>query len=287
MLQSSLRFASSQIGVPLPALSRIVLLGGGMRLRGLVAFISQGLGKPAELFNPAGMKLGSSLEPGIAKLLAERPGDFGAALGLGAARLREGGGDPAKSVLSLLPAKYVKRRELKDRTLFLYAAGVLLAVLLVARLSHAIYTNVGASSVQSQLAVTHAQLQAKKKDLDGTTREAEKRKARLNRLLKESELTAFQAFVLDALSRVLRPEIQLEKIYMDLGETDDGTSWDYNLRVAGRVNNEKRQGNDLILDLQSTLKAEDRIGSVDVESSRPDGSWYTFELSLRPNYVSY
>ena len=35
MLQSSIRFASTQIGVTLPALTRVVLAGGGSRLRGL------------------------------------------------------------------------------------------------------------------------------------------------------------------------------------------------------------------------------------------------------------
>ncbi len=288
MLQASLRFASTQIGVSLPALSRVSLLGGGMRLRGLPAFLTQGLGKPAELFSPSGVKLSSDLPQPVAKALSEKPGDFGAALGLGASRLREGSGtDAAKSPLSLLPAKYAKRREFKDRTLFLYAAGALLVVFLCARLAHAIYANVSASSVRSQLEGVHAALDAKKKELDQTVREAEKRKARLNRLLRESELTAFQAYVLDLLSRVVRPEIQLEKIHMDLGESEDDTSFDYNLRVAGRVNNEKRQGLDWILELQSALKAEERIASVEVESSRPDGAWYTFELSLRPNYVSY
>jgi Tfp pilus assembly PilM family ATPase len=287
MLQSSIRFASSQIGMPLPAITRVVVSGGGMRLRGLPSFLAQGLGKPVAHFEAKGLVAGAGLSQSAAKALAERPGAFAASLGLGLTGLVANTGDPQKGSLSILPTKYQQRREFKDRTLFLYAAAVLLGLLLFARLGHAIYANVAASSVLKDLTTTHTELEAKKQELDNTRRTADARKARLNRLLKESEQTAFQAFVLDTLSHVLRPEIQIEKVHLAADEGAETGGYDYNLRILGRVNNEKRQGLDWILDLQSTLKAEDRIGSVEEVSSRPDGSWYVFELAIRPNYVRY
>lgn len=288
MLQSSLRFSSSQIGVALPPLGRAVLLGGGMKLRGLADFISQGLGKPAELFQPIGLKPGPAVEETLSRKLSAEPSDFGTAIGLAASSLREkAGGDPARSSFNILPSTYKKRREFKERTLFLYAAGILLVLLLVARLAHGIVRNSEASAVHEDLKARHANLTKMKAEQDETAKKADEHRARLNRLLREAEQTAFQAYVLDLLSRTLRPEIQLEKVYLDMEPAEDGVNLDYNLRIIGRVNNEKRQGLDWVLELQSALEADERIGSVAEESSKPEGVWYTFELSLRPNYVTY
>src|SRR5437867_9372183 len=89
MLQSSLRFSASQTGATLPPLSRALLLGGGMSLRGMPAFLQQGLGKPVDFFLPAAMSLAATLPSPVSKALSERPGDFGVALGLGTSRLRD------------------------------------------------------------------------------------------------------------------------------------------------------------------------------------------------------
>jgi type IV pilus assembly protein PilM len=288
MLQSSLRFAATQTGVSLPPVSRVVLMGGGMRLRGLGAFLGQGLGRDAEEFRPAGMRLAPELDEGVAGVLSGRPSEFGVALGLGAASLREAGAsDAQKQTLSLLPAKYKERREFRDRTVFLYAAGILLLVLLVARFAQGIAGYSRAKEVHAALSSTHGELTKMKADLDQTAARAEVGRARLNHLLREAEVTAFQAYVLDLLPRVLRPEVQIEKMWIEVGQDEESSHRDYRLHIAGRVNNEKRQGLDCILDLQAALKAEERIGAVEEESSRPQGAWYTFELSVRPNYVSY
>jgi len=288
MLQSSLRFSSSQIGVSLPPLQRVVLLGGGMRLRGLPAFIAQGLGKPAELFQPSGLKTGPGLSETLSRSFGTELSDHGAVIGLGMSGLREkAGGDTSKSHFNVMPSAYTKRRVFKERTVFLHAAGILLVLLLAGRLAHGIVRNSRASSVHADLQGRHATLTKQKTEQDETTRKAEAYRARLNRLLRESEQTAFQAYVLDLLSRTLRPEIQLERIYLDAEPLEDGTNLDYNLRISGRVNNEKRQGLDWVLELQAALEADERIASVTEESTKPEGVWYRFEISLRPNYVTY
>lgn len=287
MLQSSLRVASSQIGVPLPALSRVVLCGGATRLRGLAPFLAQGFGKPVEYFSPQPLRIGASVGQPAARALTERPGDFTVALGLAASRLRDGISAPGRGPMNILPARYAKRREFRDRTVYLYAAGVLLLLLLLGRLGQAIYSNAQAGRLHAELKSTEVKLQELRRELDSTTAAADHRKVRLDRLLKEAEPTAFQAFVLDSLGRVLRPEIQLDTIGLVADDAADEVSFDYRLRIKGRVNNEQRRGLDWILELQSSLQAEDRIGRVDVESSNPDGAWYVFEISVRPQNVSY
>jgi len=288
LIQSSIQFSAGQIGARLPPLTRVALLGGGFRLRGLKTFLEKKIEKPVEFFAPMGLKLSPSLPEPVAQVLSERPSDFGVALGLGISGLRQAPADTAKAPLSILPARYVQKREFRDRTVFLYAAGALLVLLLVARLAHGIVLNWNAKSVHRELAAAHGELQKKKAELVETSRQADIRRTKLNRLLREAETTAFQAYVLDLLARTLRPEIQLEQVYLDCSAlTEDETSPDYALHVSGKVSNEKRQGLNWILELQSALKAEERIRSVEVESSKPVGEWYSFELSLKPNYVNY
>jgi type IV pilus assembly protein PilM len=287
-LQSSLRFASSQTGAKLPSLSRLVLLGGGMRLRGLAPFLRQGLGVSSEFFQPTALQLSATVAEGEAELLKERPGEFGAALGLGLSALRDGKADDAVGTISILPARYVKRREFRERTLFLYAAGALLAFLLVTRLAYGVVLNLKAGSVHDGLEEQHSELSAARTQMEENRLRADEGRARLNRLLKEAEQTAFQAFVLDLLGNELRPEMQLTSVRWDLIEPEsDDQEAAYVLKVSGKVNNEKRRGLEWILDLQGVMQSEERILRVEEESSKPAGAWYEFEFWLYPNYIRY
>jgi type IV pilus assembly protein PilM len=287
-VQASFRFATTQTGAKLPALSRTVLLGGGMRLRGMASFLRQGLGAPAEFFEPASLRLADGVSEEAEKVLSSRPGEFGVALGLGVSRLREASGDEGVSTISILPARYLKRREFRERTLFLYVAAALLVVLLLGRLVYGVLQNHQAAAVERRLAENHRVLSSQKQEMMENAAQAEAGRARLNHLLKEAEQTAFQALVLDTLGRVLRPEMQLERIWWTVtpAEKDDGEE-EYVLRVSGRVNNEKRQGVDWTKALLDQLKLDERIGAAEIEASRPEGAWYTFEFAVRPRYVMY
>ena len=289
LLESSLRYASTQTGTKLPELSRIVLLGGGMRLRGMETFLSRGFGVPAGFFAPPALRIASPASQQAAREISERPSDFGLALGLAAAGLRDGGQQgPVKSCVSVVPAAYVERRVFRERTLFLYAAGAILLVALILRFAHGYLRNSEARAVQRDLAATASRLEGLKKELDDMTVATEVRKARLNRLLQEAEQTSFQAYMLDLLSRVLRPEMQLQRVFLEDGMmTREGTSSDYMLHIEGRVSNEKQQGIEWISSLQRLLREEERIGSVEEVPADSDRIWRNFKLLVKPNYIRY
>ena len=294
LLQSSVRFSATQTGAKLPPLTRVALLGGATRLRGLATFIGQGLGKPVEHFKPAGLRLSASLPAAVSRAFGERPGDFGVALGLGMGRLQDGtGADGARPIVTVLPAKYLKRREFWDRSIFLYAAGALLLLLLLVRFVDGCVRSSSLRNTCRELSTALGQLQETQKDLDATKLAVKEKEARLNRLLWETEPTAFQAYVLDRLSRILRAEIQLERIYLSVPEiSETETRYDYTLHIAGRVSDEKGQdqASKWIGDLQQALAGEriDSLPAIErVEPSKRGGGWYTFEMSLKPKYVSY
>lgn len=301
LLQSSLRFSASQTGVQLPELSRVVLLGGGMRLRGLDAFLSRGFGKPAVFLQPAGLRLSSALSKDVSQALSDRPSDFGMVLGLSVAGLRsrahaEGAqAGTAKYALSILPAKYLQRREFRNRTLFLYAAGVLLLLVLLLNLVHGFVRNSAAQSTLEDLSQARSTLETTRAELVGMTDAVRIRKARLNRLLRESEQSAFQAFVLDLLPRVMGPEMQVDLIFLDDSRlTDSETSSEYALHIQGRISTERKEAGEWVSDrirgLIDALLQEERIASVDVGRARSaveDPGWRGFELVVRPDYVTY
>ena len=112
-------------------------------------------------------------------------------------------------------------------------------------------------------------------------------RGRLNRLLREAEQTAFQAFVIDYCGERLRPEIQLRRISLDY-EGEEGDE-DYVLRLEGRANNAKRKALAWIRELQSDLAAAEPIRAAEVLSSSPEkgGAWYDFEIALQANYIRY
>jgi hypothetical protein len=259
-----------------------------MRLRGLDGFLGRGLGKPAEFFQPSGVKLATTLTPEMSKDLTENAADYGVALGLGTAALRGDSAAQRKASLSILPEKYIKRREFRDRTLFLYAAGVLLLVALIVKLGYGMYQNSMARDTHQSLVKLHSELQQRKREYDDMRREADVRRGRLNRLLLEAEQSSFQAYLLDLLARTLRPEMRLERIYLDDSVlTTDGTTSDYGVYLECRVSDEKRQGLQWIEELENTLRAEERIASVETVSSDSDRAWRTFKVVIKPNYVSY
>ena len=114
--------------------------------------------------------------------------------------------------------------------------------------------------------------------------QSQKVRQRLNQILEEAEVSAFQSFLLDFLGRRLRSEFQMEMVELEPIENDD-ESLDYVVRLRGKVNNESRRGHELVLDLQNEMKQEDRILEVNVDRSLPDGAWYSFEMTVFPNNV--
>jgi len=132
-IQSSLGFARGQVGEKDLSVDKIYLSGGGARLRGLSGYLQSTLKIPVEILDPfKGVDLGKfASEPE----LAARPSDLAAALGL--AQI-SADAKSAGSSLSILPDSIKARRNFFQGPAFLVAAGVLMAVGLIAVTSAAV-----------------------------------------------------------------------------------------------------------------------------------------------------
>jgi len=280
MIQASLRFSKAQIGVRFPEPTQYFLAGGAVRLPGLVTYLQQGLQKPVEIFHPAASPSGE-IGGDAARVLNAAPGDFAVALGLAAAKVRREGLE-----LSLIPSKYQERRKFRERTIFLYVAAALLVIFLIVRLVQGFHENSSAREWQDELKNALGFFNREKTTMEENQALNLKSKARVNRILQEAELTAFQAFALDFLAANAGPELKIQAIKLVLDFTAEGYPI-YQLQIDGLADNATQKALQSIKELRAAYDRESRVESAEVLSTTPVSSWYRFQMLLTPTYPAY
>lgn len=128
LLDSTVLFCKSQLKLQGLKIDRVMLCGGAAQLRGLPAYLANGMGVSVEVFDPFVVVDTSGLDPASAELLEEHKSESVVALGLATAA-----SDPDSYSIEILPAHLRKKREFWGGTAFLVAAAVLGALLLVLR----------------------------------------------------------------------------------------------------------------------------------------------------------
>jgi len=120
-VNSSVLFAKAQTKVPECQVSRVVLTGGGSRLKGLAEYLESNLNLPVEVFDPMDSVDLSALTPDAQAALKQDQGGMTIALGLA-----QMAADETSLRVAILPEADRKARRFKERTLFSIAAAVLL-----------------------------------------------------------------------------------------------------------------------------------------------------------------
>jgi len=125
LLQSAVMFCKSQVKISGLKIDRVLLCGGGASLDGLVEYLRAGMGVPVEHFDPFHVVDMSALSHEAAEELEHYKLESVIALGLATM-----GSDPDAYGLEILPAALAKKRAFVGGTVWLIAAGLLLAGLL-------------------------------------------------------------------------------------------------------------------------------------------------------------
>jgi type IV pilus assembly protein PilM len=124
-IQSSLAFCKAQTKIADLRLDKVLLCGGGARLRGLRAMLRESLRAPVEQFDPfANLDL-SALPPADAEQLQAMRHEAVVALGLAVGRL-----DDTLYALEILPEAVRRRQRFQQRTVWNLLAGAILVGLL-------------------------------------------------------------------------------------------------------------------------------------------------------------
>lgn len=126
LLQSTVLFCKSQVKLTNLRLDKVLLCGGGARLKGLPEYLTQGMNVPVDRFDPFRVVETQALDPEVAdELEAER---LGCVVALGLATMAS---DPESYSIEILPARVRRRREFWGGAALTIAAGVLALAFLV------------------------------------------------------------------------------------------------------------------------------------------------------------
>lgn len=282
IIQSSLRFCRSQTGVDLPAPTRVLLVGGGARLRGLTDYLHRAMRKPVERFQPAGLAATGSLPEAAQRVFARYPGDYSVALGLAVSGVRE-----TSTSLNILPEAYRERRRFRDRTVFLYVAGVFLIVALILGAVDGWLQKSAAQEHAAELESALRTYENYNAEMSENIEQNTRVRERINRVLREVEVTAFQSFLLDFFQQNLRPEIRFSRIRLEIETDGEDTDLLYQLVLEGTADNSNRQALGWITELQERLAGESRVAAVEIGPSQDEGNTYKFQMFVRPAFQGY
>ena len=275
LLQSAVLFAKSQVKLTTLKLDRVLICGGGAGLRGLPAYLSQGLSVPVELFDPFQVVDTSKLDPDTAELLEDHKLEAVSALGLATAA-----SDPDAYSIEILPERVRARREFLSGPAFLIAAAVLALLFLGVR-------------VYRERDVL-AELREEASGLARTYKRAERNDGRTRALLEENRELATYATelfsltgageelvrALDVFERELPREFWLESMNLTTGADDDlGVPRD-DARPILRVRGRAREGTETptLLFEEFVAALGRRIPDVRIEDRMGDSS-FTLDLT--------
>ncbi|MGC6486158.1 MAG: pilus assembly protein PilM [Planctomycetota bacterium] len=130
-VNSSLSFCKAQTKISDLRLDKVLVCGGGARLRGLRGLLRESLRCPVELFDPFANVDLSALPPEDAEQLEQMRHEAAVALGLAVGRL-----DDTLYSLEILPEAVRKKQRFQQRTIFNILAGAVVAVVFALQFQH-------------------------------------------------------------------------------------------------------------------------------------------------------
>ena len=151
---SSVMFAKAQTKIPDCNPDRLVIMGGGARLRGLTEYLESNLGVPVELFDPVDALDLSPLSSDAQAALKQEQGGIAATLGMALLAAA-----PDEFALHILSEADRKKRRFVQETLPVIASGVIVLVGVIAAF-------VLAGSAQEQAQAEKDLLDRKAKEFD-------------------------------------------------------------------------------------------------------------------------
>lgn len=189
MIQSSLIFCKAQIKVADLDLDKVFLTGGGSRLKGIDAYLSDNLGVPVELYDPAGILDTSSLH--APSTFTQKGLEFSSAVGLALMSAT-----PDHYSIQVLPEEVKKRQYFRSHTLF----GILAAVVLVVFLGVKFYLAMSDSEILER-------------DLRNMKREMTKRDQRASEMVQLTEENERLIAALNQLDEKIIPATGLARTF--------------------------------------------------------------------------
>lgn len=279
MLQSTVMFCKTQTKVPDLKLSRVLLCGGGARMRGLPEYLGGALGAPVEIFDPFEEADLSALTDAEARDLDERRLESVVALGLAISAA-----DPAAYSIEILPKEIQKKREFASKGLYLWLGAAAIALFLGADLLVTRSRALGSMDRASRL---HRQNEQRKK----VDKQVADLLEEIKTLSKRAQILEQKAGVSSALAQTLRMlraglpgELWITSTAVELRAKDEelkvGADPVPIVRIEGRGREGAASLSQIFRSFTEKLAAQIPQGALRQTTSQAKGFSFTLELNL-------
>ena len=286
VVQSSISFAKMQLKEQDLMIDRILLSGGGARLKGLKEYLKSSLNTDVDWFNPFQNIDASSIDDEILSEVAELPTDFAPAIGLA----EMSSAQTQSLTLSILPDAIKKKRQFFKTTVYMYAAIALFLIVLIVQTVSAISRRGAAKSsmdaftketkdIEDKINKLN-ELEVRKKDLDAKTRI----------LSNEISVARNPLDAVAKLSKILPPGVWVNKIGVEeIVEESSGfdgfaVKGDRVIVISGYIDENIKNGPDAVLkDIENRLKDKSRgvdakLADVRTTSDQPGKRVFTIYI---------
>jgi type IV pilus assembly protein PilM len=275
VLNSTLGFAKTQLKLKSLKIDRVFLFGGGASLTGLAEHLTKSFGVPVTVPNLLAhrgeseellaidrrLRLGDSLPPEDIACATASLSEFACAIGLAVSGL-----DSALVALDIMPRALKRKREFKEKTVFLYAAAAACAVFLVMRYAGAISDSYLAASREETLQQVDRECQQRLEQFKKITGENEMAENALSSAAKVADAGSFITNLLFLLrnTEIVPHQIRIEEISLKR----EGAAQRASAILKGEVVAER--GNEFVLlrEFRERLKNHKLIEDAAIDPSK-------------------
>jgi type IV pilus assembly protein PilM len=212
LFQSSLSFCHAQLKAEDIKVDRVLISGGGARIKGLTDHLTSILKCPTEAFNPFQTIDLSSLDETARQKVTEEPSDMVIALGLACTAMKK-----QTVKISFLPARLKKKKKFFQETVYFIAAIILITASIALLLFNVLKEQEHLKSEKEKI----NPLRAERKKLEESLRTAKQKKDALYNeymaYFSEPEKKSFFANALMVISQLFPQNARLSEI--SLGKT--------------------------------------------------------------------
>jgi len=275
VLNSTLGFAKTQLKLKNLKIDRIFLFGGGAALPGLSERLTSSFGVPVTVPNLLAhrgeseellamdrrLRLGDTLPPGDAACASATLSEFACAIGLAVSEM-----DSAFLALEIMPRVIRKKREFKEKTVFLYAAAAACAFFLITRFAGAISDSWSAAARQETLQQVAGDCQQRLAQFEKITGENEKVE---NSLSAAARVADAGSFITNLLFLLRETEAVPRQIKIDeISFKREGAAQKMSAILKGEVVAERGNEFALLREFRESLKNNKLIEDAVIDPSR-------------------
>jgi type IV pilus assembly protein PilM len=280
LIRSSVQFCKSQTKLKNLTLDRILLSGGGSRLRGMKDHLASAFRIPVEVLQPFGDLTVVVDDPEQAERITESPREMSIALGLALA------GMDSEDSLRLLPERFQQRRDFVERKVFLFGAGAAAAAFLGLGIVTGTHNRASAESYSQLVSTEHS----KASSLNDSIVSIKDEMARTERVIEfihaETASPARFLRVQGWLQKNLPDEIWVREVLFQREVEGTIKPGDAKVVVRGVVENTVQDAQGALVQFVRKLKNALPEDVADVKMELPKqrgvGHYFTFDVKLMP-----